>query len=93
MSSLEFRLNDEDKNIVPSDLSRIRFEITGTAEFVGQIDTKSVQNALAGKSKKDFEEIIKKQGNIKDVNMVLRPMWKTTFPVDPTKITIKIVTK
>lgn len=93
MPSLEFRLNDDDKNIVPSDLSKIRFEIKGPAEFVGQIDTKGVQNALAGKSKKDFEEIIKKQSNIKDVNMVLRPMWKTTFPVDPTKITVKIVTK
>lgn len=93
MSSLEFKFVDEVNNVVLSDLSKIHFHIGGTADFVGQIATKNIQDALVGKSKKDFSEIIKKQVNISEADAVIRPMWKTIFPIDPAKITIKVITK
>lgn len=93
MSSLDFKFDDTVDNVVLSDLEKIRFHIAGKANFVGQIDAKKIVRALAGKSKKDFNEIIKNQINIASANAVVRPMWKTVFPSDPSKITVKIATK
>lgn len=93
MSALKFEFVDEVNNVVFGDLSRIRFHISGPADFVGQIDSKKISNELAGKNKKDFSDIVKKQSNVSDARAVLRPMWKTVFPSNPSKITVKILTK
>lgn len=93
MSTLDFGFVDPVDNVVLSDIKRIRFHLTGSADFVGQIDSKKISADFVGKSKKEITEIIKKQINVGDANVVLRPMWKKVFPNDPAKITVKIVTK
>lgn len=91
MSALAFSFIDPVDGVVLSDLLKIRFHIEGDAVFVGQIDAKKIREALVGKDKKDFGKIIIDQNNIGKAEAVNRPMWKTAFPLDSAKITVKIV--
>lgn len=93
MSALDFKFVDPVDNVILSDLKEIRFHLVGSANFVGQIDSKKISADFAGKSKKEIGEIIKKQINVGDANVIVRPMWKKVFPSDPAKITVKIITK
>lgn len=91
MPALAFSFIDPVDNVVLSDLSKIRFHMAGDAVFVGQIDAQKIRSALIGKNKKDFGKIIIDQNNVGKAEAVVRPMWKTMFPLDPTKITVKIL--
>ncbi len=92
-SALIFSFIDPVNNVVLSDLPSVRFHITGDPSFVGEIDSKKIQSALIGKDKKDFAKIIMQERNISTAEATIRPLWKTVFPLDPTKITVKISTK
>lgn len=91
MSKLTFAFLDPVDSVVLGDLSRIRFGLVGDVVFVGDVDTEKIRTALLGKEKKDFASVIVGQDNIGKADAVIRPMWNTTFPLDPQKITIKIV--
>lgn len=91
ISALTFTFLDPVDTVVLSDLAQIHFKITGDAVFVGKIDQEKLIAEVAGKNKKDFPGIITAQDNIKRANAVVRPMWRTAFPVDISKITVKIV--
>lgn len=94
MSALTFAFIDPVENVVLTDLSQIKFHLSGTAEFVGQIDTAKIQADLAGKSKKDFSTIIDNEKNIGvGTKASVWPVWKTEFPVSPAKITVNVITK
>lgn len=93
MSALAFAFNDPVDNVVLSDLTKISFSVDGPAEFIGNIDSQKIATALAGKSKKDFKKIITEQNNIKNANATIRPMWRSAFPEDPKKITVKIISE
>lgn len=93
MSALTFKFLEPVNNVVLADLSKISFQIAGQAEFVGQIDSKKIVTDLVGKNKSDFGKIIVNQSNISKADAVVRPMWKTVFPSNPAKITVKILTK
>lgn len=91
MASLTFTFNDPIDNVVLSDLTQIHFHLAGNPLFVGAIDIPGMQTLLAGKEKGDFGQIIAGQINIAKADATIRPMWKTRFPTDPSKITIKIL--
>lgn len=93
ISALAFTFLDPVDNVVLGDLNQIRFRLEGEALFVGRIDESKLIAEIAGKNKKDFPTIITAQSNIKRANAVVRPMWQTVFPTDPSKIDIKIVTE
>lgn len=93
LSSVEFKFIDQVDSVVPSDISNIRFHLSGAVKFVGKIDTQKIQNELAGKSKKEFSKIIIDQNNISKADAVIRPPWKNFFPSDSAKIVIKIMIK
>lgn len=93
LSSVEFKFIDPVDSVVPSDISNIRFHLSGAAKFVGKIDTQKIQSELAGKSKKEFSKIIIEQNNISKADAVIRPPWKNFFPSDSAKISIKMITK
>lgn len=92
ISALTFTFLDPVDNVVLADLTQVRFRIDGEALFVGRIDQAKIITEVAGKNKSDFPGIITAQSNIKRANAVVRPMWKGTFPVDTTKISVKIIT-
>ncbi|MBI5401111.1 MAG: hypothetical protein HZB12_03300 [Candidatus Yonathbacteria bacterium] len=93
MSALSFSFVDSVDNIVLSDLAKIRFHLAGNAVFVGNVDERKIRAALVGKDKKDFGKIVVVEQNVGKAEAVIRPMWNTVFPGDPTKITVKIITK
>lgn len=93
MSALDYNFIDPVDNVVLSDLSKIHFHIKGSASFVGQVDTQKIRTELVGKNKKDFSKIIEGQSNISKADAVVRPMWKTVFPNNPSKITVKLLDK
>lgn len=93
LSSVEFKFIDQVDRVVPSDISNIRFHLSGAVKFVGKIDTQKIQKELAGKSKKEFSKIIIDQNNISKADAVIRPPWKNFFPSDSAKIAIKIMIK
>ncbi|MDO8604323.1 MAG: hypothetical protein Q7K40_02915 [bacterium] len=93
MSTLDFKFTDAVENLVPSDLSKIKFHLRGETKFIGNIDVEKIRTELLGKDKKDFSKIITSQNTIDTADAVIRPMWKTVFPTDPTKVTVKIGSK
>lgn len=93
LSSLAFSFIDPVDNVVVTDLSNIRFHLSGSVSIVGRVDSEKIRTKLLGKKKADFGAIIKGENNIYKVDMEIRPMWKSTFPTDPSKISVKIVTK
>ncbi|MFA5997129.1 MAG: hypothetical protein WC791_01415 [Candidatus Paceibacterota bacterium] len=93
MSTLTFTFIDPVDNVVLSDISKLQFHIAGPASFVGKIDSAKIIASLVGKNKNDFSAMIADQSNIHKANLTIRPVWKTVFPTDPTKITVKILTK
>lgn len=93
MSALTFAFVDSVDSIILSDLTKLKFHIGGEATFVGKIDSDKIRTALVGKEKKDFATMITSETNVYKADAVIRPMWKTMFPVDASKITVKILTK
>ncbi len=91
MSELKFAFLDDVSGVVLEDIERIRFNITGDAVFVGQVDIEKIRASLAGKPKSDYQKILVSQNNISKVDVVMRPMWNTTFPLDVEKIIVKIL--
>ena len=89
--ALTFTFLDPVDSVVLADLTQVRFRIDGEALFVGRIDEKKIIAEVAGQNKSDFPGIITAQSNIKRANAVVRPMWKGVFPVDISKISVKIV--
>lgn len=92
LSSLAFTFIDPVDNIVISDISKIRFHLSGEANIVGKIDSEKIKTALAGKKKTEFSDVLKEQNNIYKADMAIRPVWKAVFPNNPEKITVKIDT-
>lgn len=90
---LTFAFVDPVENIVLSDITKLKFTMSGSVVFVGDIDTEKIRTELAGKKKKDFATIITEKDNVYKANAIVRPMWKSLFPEDPSKITFKIITK
>lgn len=91
MSGLTFNFLDAVDNVILADIAQVRFQVVGDPIFIGKIDTKSIQSSLVGKDKKDFGKIIVGERNIGNAEATIRPMWKTTFPMDSSKITVKIL--
>lgn len=91
LPALTFTFLDPVNNVVLSDISQLHFHITGDTSFVGKIDTQQIRTSLAGKDKKDFAKIIVGEHNVGKADATIRPMWRTTFPVDPSKISVNIL--
>lgn len=91
LNAISFGFLEPVNNVVLKDLTQIRFHISGDPVFVGIIDTQKLQNMLAGKEKKDFAKIIIGEHNVGKAETTIRPMWRTTFPLNPAKITINIL--
>ncbi len=91
MSALSFSFLGPVDNIVLPNINSIKFLINGDALFVWKIDTDKLIAEAVGKDKKELGKIIGTQGYFKSADATMRPMWKTTFPSDPAKISVKII--
>lgn len=91
MNTLTFSFIDPVDNVILGDLTNIHFRISGEPIFVGTVDKDKLVNNMAGKRKSDFSTIINSQSNIEKANGEIFPIWKTTFPEDPTRISVKML--
>ena len=76
----------------PSDLlgaTQISFTMNGAATAVWITDEASLKRDLAGTNKGDLANVLKNYSGIASANATIRPFWKTSFPSDPSQITLK----
>lgn len=70
---------------------KLTFSLKGTPELTWSVDQDTITTDLLGKAKADFNEILTKYPTIARAKATITPFWKTKFPEDKSKITIKIV--
>jgi hypothetical protein len=63
-------------------------EISGNIDFVWKNDHESLKQAIAGTNKDSLNETVEMFPGITKVTSEVRPMWKSTFPEDVSKIEI-----
>ncbi|MHB1330755.1 MAG: hypothetical protein ACYCY6_02195 [Minisyncoccota bacterium] len=69
--------------------SSIRFQVSGTADFVYITEEALLAADLSGTRKNDLETILEKYQSIETASATIRPFWKSSFPSDATKIKIE----
>ncbi len=89
-SSLMFKPIPEDAR--PWQSGAVSFSLTGTTTLVYQFDVDQLRKDLAGqpKQKMRISEILKAYPGIADAEVVVRPFWQSTLPVNPQDIEVVI---
>lgn len=70
---------------------KLTFSLKGTPELIWTVNQDIIIKSLLGAAKQNFNEILGKYPTVERAKATLRPFWKSTFPDNPSKITIKIV--
>ncbi len=68
-----------------------RFSMSGTAPIVWIFDTESLKNDLSGRNKEAIHTILSGYPSIDEAEVVIRPFWRGSFPVETEEIDIDIV--
>ncbi|MCR4274755.1 MAG: hypothetical protein NUW02_01765 [Candidatus Campbellbacteria bacterium] len=71
-----------------STLSEIEFKIMGATDLVWKYDAEQLAGDIAGKSKSSAKEIIATYPGIESAEIVVRPIWRMSFPANAEKIEI-----
>lgn len=69
---------------------RINLEISGQAQVLADLDTNLISEKLAGIPRKDTPKLMNEFAGISSITAAIRPVWKQSFPKNPTKISVKI---
>lgn len=56
------------------------FDLTGEPEFIWQIDTKDIADALSEKQKKEFSSIVNQFSGVEHAALELKPLWAPKIP-------------
>lgn len=75
----------------PDTDTSITFSFAGNVKIIWSIDTNSIQQALAGKDKSSFSNILASIVGVEKADLVIKPFWKQSFPDDPKKIYVDVV--
>ncbi|MSR87770.1 MAG: hypothetical protein EXS69_01210 [Candidatus Zambryskibacteria bacterium] len=75
--------------IDPLSLNEISFKVSGTGTVLWRTDEVALRSDLVGRNKRDIPVILKNYPAVVSTNATLRPFWKTTFPDNGDKISIK----
>ncbi len=70
---------------------KIDFSLHGTPQLTWVVDEEKVKKDLEGVAKANFNAVMGGYTTIERAKASLRPFWKSTFPIDPNVITLKIV--
>lgn len=79
--------------VAPWQTGNLPFLLVGTTTIRYVIDADKLKKDLAGIPKDKKDEIFKMHPGIEEATPNLQPIWKSTFPEDPEKITITIKPK
>jgi len=69
--------------------SSVNFQINGNTLAQWVTDATALAGDLAGTAKSNLDTILKNYPSIQSASATINPFWKSSFPTDPTKITIK----
>lgn len=78
---------------VPTNLETsegIELQINGTAEVVSLIDTDLISQKLLGAPKGSVARLMDEFAGISSITATIRPVWKQSFPQNPSKIYVRI---
>ncbi len=64
----------------------ITLDISGTSTVWAEVDLDSVNQRLLGTPKKEAAKLINEFAGIRSVSAAIRPIWKQSFPDNPSKI-------
>jgi hypothetical protein len=67
-----------------------QFSLSGTGSIVWKVDPTKVSGAVAGKTREAATSLLKGFPEIDQAYLTLRPFWRSTFPADPSKITVVV---
>ncbi len=77
---------------VPSDLisaNKINFKVSGSGKVFWRTDETALRSAVSGKEKREIDELLKSYSTIERATVTVKPFWKSSFPEDPSQITVK----
>jgi hypothetical protein len=89
IETLVLALKDKEK-IAPADVKEIEFTLSGSATVVWKVDDTKVIQALVGKPRNQFMQIISGFPTILSAEIKVFPVWSRTIPNDKEKIEIVI---
>lgn len=81
---------------MPTDLGSntdLNLQISGQVKVLADIDTDLISQRLLGAPKKDVAKLIDEFAGISSITAAIRPIWKLSFPENPSKIYVQTVTK
>lgn len=70
-------------------LNEISFKVSGFSALLWRTDELALKSDLVGKKKSEVPAILKNYPTVSSADATLRPFWKTAFPDDAEKISIK----
>jgi len=70
--------------------SEIAFSLAGQGLLVWNVDATSLAESLAGRDESAFETVIQGFPSVETAEARITPLWRKSFPADPTKISIDV---
>lgn len=77
-------------NMPDIDAETFQFTIAGTAPLVYTIDKNRIAAAVVGKTRTAAAVAVSNYPEVKRAIIVLRPLWRQTFPQDPSSVSVVI---
>jgi hypothetical protein len=73
-----------------ADATSFTFTLAGTADLTYAIDTSRIAAAVAGKSRSAAQVALTNYPEVKRAVLILRPFWRSSFPQDPSSISVVV---
>lgn len=78
-------------NLPQPDETSFSFVLSGTVSLVYGVDPSRIAAAVAGKTASAAEVALTNYPEVKKAVIILRPIWRQTFPQDPASITVVLI--
>lgn len=73
-----------------ADTSTYAFTLSGTAALIYTVDPTRIAAAVSGKTRSAAEVALTNYPEVKRAVIILRPFWRSSFPQDPSSITVVV---
>ncbi|MDO8623774.1 MAG: hypothetical protein Q7R54_00230 [bacterium] len=67
------------------------FSLSGSVSIISVVDPVRIKAAVAGKNVTDAYSTLKQYPEVNQAVLILRPFWRTSFPEDPSQVTVTIL--
>ncbi|HNW71811.1 MAG TPA: hypothetical protein PKZ36_02040 [Candidatus Paceibacterota bacterium] len=89
ISNLDFSVENKDI-LLFTEATEMNFKLKGDMKIVWNVDSSQIILDVLGKSKKQFSQILSEYTNIESADLVVKPIWKRSFPEKTKDIKVKI---